>query len=170
MGRAAAAEQAVERAVAIRLACDSVDDPVARRRLLAVERDLRWDAGVGVPKQRAAALVGISVPALQKWIDRGAIPTVKRPGSQRVEVDTEALVELVAEVRRLREQGAAGRVAARAIRSLQAHGRLRRRPRPNQAAAELRHAFETTSALERMRDVDELSHALGLVAQAKDGA
>jgi hypothetical protein len=66
-----AVEQAVQRVVALRRVADAVLDPEERRRLERVIRELRREIGVGVPKRRAARLLGVSVQALEPWVAGG---------------------------------------------------------------------------------------------------
>ena len=87
VSRAAASERAVRHVVALRRVGEAVTDPRERLRLLQVERELRRGVGVGVPKLRAAAVLGISLTALDRWIALGKLPVVRRPGSSRHEVD-----------------------------------------------------------------------------------
>jgi hypothetical protein len=168
MGRAAAVERAVEQVVALRQVADAVSDPRERRRLARVLRRLRREVGVGVPKRRAAAILGVSVPALQKWIDRGRLPVVRRPGG-REEIDAEALLDLAEEVSRLREAGERRGLLSAAFARLAERGRPRPKLRPNESARDLREVFEQTTPLERLRIGAELS-MVGTVLAARGAA
>lgn len=153
MGRAAQIEQAVEQLVALRLG-----------RLDRVRRRLRREVGVSVPKRRAAALLGVSVTALERWIRAGRLPVVRRPGSSREEIDSEALVELATEVTRLREAGRSRGLLAEAFRRLEAEGKPRPKLRPNESARELRESYRCTTPLERLREAAELSYTTTTLA------
>ncbi|HUH14797.1 MAG TPA: hypothetical protein VML35_02820 [Gaiellaceae bacterium] len=164
MGRAERTEWAVEVATAIRLASTDVDERAARR-LRRAERLLRREIGPSVPKARAAALLGVSVTALQRWIAAGRLPVLRRPGG-REEVEAAALLELVAEVRRLREEGALSRgVVAAALRRLGERGLPNPTLRPNVRPDELRQAFRDSSAADRLREADALSGAATALAR-----
>src|SRR5438093_7485223 len=125
-------ERLVRQVVALRCTEPAVADERARRRLKGVERELRREIGVGVPKTRAAAVLGVSVTALDKWIGRGRLPVVRRPGSSREEVDAGALLELAQEVTLLREAGETRGVLAAAFEQLAKRG-TRPKLRPNQS-------------------------------------
>src|SRR6266540_878740 len=83
MKRAQTAERTVRHVVALRCAESAVSDGRERRRLKRVARELRREIEVGVPKTQAAAVLAVSVTALDKWIGRGRLPVVRRPGSSR---------------------------------------------------------------------------------------
>jgi hypothetical protein len=149
--------ETVGQIVALRRVRPSVASAVERRRLAQVIRQLRGRLGVGVPKRQAAAVLGVSVQALDRWIASGKIPVVRRSGSSRERVETEALLVLAEEVAPLREHGEP-RALAKAIAALEAHGRLPPRLCPNQSAAELRYEFLHSTPAGRMRQAVELSH------------
>jgi hypothetical protein len=158
----------LERVVVLRRVAESVDDPVARKRLAQVIRALRRDIGVGVPKRRAARLLGVSVQALERWVGRGLLPTVRKPGSTRTLLDAEAVIVLAEEVAQRRERGEDRAVVAASLRDLERVGRLPRKLRPNETAHELRTAFRETTPEERLRDVAELSRtAVTLAARGR---
>ncbi|HZQ16478.1 MAG TPA: hypothetical protein VFA82_06860 [Gaiellaceae bacterium] len=162
-------EQSLARIVELRRIREASTDPETRRRLGPVIREVRLGLPAGVPKRRAAAMLGISVQALDRWIGAGALPTLRRPGSARTLVDTEALLLVVAETEALRERGEGQRPAGRAIRRLQADGRLPRKLRPNQSAAELRTEFRRTTPAGRLREAVELSELGARLASRRDG-
>ncbi len=146
-----------------------VIDPDGRRRLGSVIRELRTSVGVGVPKRRAATLLGVSVQALERWVRSGALPVMRKPGSSRELIDAEALLVVAEEVARLREQSSERGALAAALRTLRAEDRLPRKLRPNQSAAELRHEYLHTTPDERLRvaaELSELASALAGRAQA----
>src|SRR6266536_1328283 len=112
-------ERAVRRIVALRRVSEAVLDPDERRRLERVIRDLRRELGIGVPKRPAARLLGVSVQGLEPWIERGVLPTVRKPGSTRELLDAEAFVVLAEEVIRRREAGESRGVVASSLRELE---------------------------------------------------
>jgi hypothetical protein len=164
MGRAATIEQAVARAVALRRVAAAVSDPVEARRLARVQRELRREIGFSVPKTRAAALLGVSVAALDRWIAAGRLPTVRRPGAAREEIDADAVVELAFQVELLREQGVQRGVLAAAFERLAAEGKPKRRPRPNMTARELRADYLNSTPLQRLEVGVELNRTGTILA------
>jgi DNA-binding transcriptional MerR regulator len=147
-----------------------VADPDGRRRLGCVIRDLRASVGVGVPKGRAATLLGVSVQALERWVRNEALPVVRKPGTSRELIDAEALLVVAEEVGRLRDQGVERGALAAALRGLNAEARLPRKLRPNQPAAELRNEYLHTTPAERLRAAAELSELASVLAgRAKAG-
>ncbi len=161
----------VERIVALRRVTRAVNDPLERRRLERVIRELRRELGIGVPKRPAARLLGISVQALERWVKRGLLPVVRKPGSSRTLVDAEALIVVAEEVARRREAGEKTGVVASALRELERTNRLPRKLRPNETATELRRDFLTTTPQQRLREAAELSRsALALAAHGSRAA
>jgi hypothetical protein len=156
--------EVVGQIVALRRVRKAVSSPVERQRLSRVNRQLRRQLGVGVPKRQAAIALGVSVQALDRWVGAGKVPTVRRPGSSRELIDTEALLSLVAEVERLNEQGRDRRTLAQAVATLSGAGRLRRRLRPNQSARDLRHEYLHSTPAGRLRAGIELSHTSAALA------
>ena len=152
------------RAVALRRVAAAVSDPVEARRLARVQRELRREIGFSVPKTRAAALLGVSVAALDRWIAAGRLPTVRKPGAAREEIDADAVVDLALEVELLREEGVQRGVLAAAFDRLAAEGKPKRRPRPNMSARELRADFLRSTPLERLRTGAALSEVATLLA------
>jgi hypothetical protein len=166
MARAERIERAADLAAEIRLAVADVRDERAALRLQRAERLARRELGASVPKRRAATLLRISVTALDRWIAAGRIPAVRRPGG-REEVEAEALVELLAEVRRLREdEGATRGVVAAALGRLAERGLPAARLRPNVPPAELRSSYLASTPVERLRQTAELSYAATALARA----
>jgi hypothetical protein len=149
--------ETIRHVVALRCVEPAVADAHERLRLKRVERDLRREIGVGVPKKRAASVLGVSVTALDKWIARGRLPVVRRPGSSRQEIDADALLDVAEEVTRVREAGRERGVLAAAFERLEATGRPRPKPRPNQSPRELRDHYLRTTPRERLAEAAELS-------------
>lgn len=138
------------RAVALRRVAAAVSDPVEARRLARIQRELRREIGFSVPKTRAAALLGVSVGALDRWVAAGRLPTVRKPGAAREEIDADAVVELALQVELLREEGVARGVLAAAFERLATEGKPKRRPRPNMPARQLRADYLNSTPLQRL--------------------
>ena len=167
MENAASTPELVQQIVALRRVLRHVDDAAERRRLARVIRQLRRRLGNAVPKHRAAASLGVSAQALERWVRGGEIPAVRRPGSSRELIDSEALLAIVQEISQLREAGQARPLSA-AIHRLNAEGRMPHRLRPNQPARELRHEYLHTTPAERLRSGIELSQVgLALATKAR---
>lgn len=164
MASARATEQAARRLVALRRIAPAVSDPDASRRLARLARDLRRELGFSIPKTRAAAILGVSVNALDRWIAAGRLPVIRRPDSARAEIDADALVEVAVEVERLRDEGVERGVLAAAFARLEAAGKSLGRPRPNMPARELRAEFLRTKPEERLVTGAEMSYAGGILA------
>lgn len=164
MARAEAVEQAARRLVALRRIAPAVSDPRESLRLARLQRGLRRELGFTIPKTRAAAILGVSVNALDRWIVAGRLPTIRKPGSARAEVDADALVDLAVEVDRLREEGVERGVLAAAFERLAAEGKPAARPYPNMPARELRADFLGSTPLERLETGAGLSYAGGALA------
>lgn len=107
----------VEQRVAVRDAMEAPSVEAMRAQLRVVEESLAAQTP-SVPKTVAAGLLGVSVPALDRWIARGMVRTVRNPGSTRTEVDPEDLVALVREVRKLREMGDDRALLSKALQRL----------------------------------------------------
>jgi hypothetical protein len=164
MGETPRVERTIEHVISLRRAGAAVGDERERSRLKRVERELQRAVGVGVPKTRAAAVLGVSVTALDNWIARGRLPVVRRPGKTREQIDPDALLDLAEEVARLREKGQTRALLASAFERLALEGRPRPKLRPNQPAAELRNHYRRTTPTERLREVAELSRVLTALA------
>lgn len=159
--------------VRLRLAIPRVRDRELRSELRELEARLRRSLGAAVGKKLAAGLLGVSVTALDRWIDRGYLPAVApAAGARRLAVESGPLLELATEVRRLRRSGRSGRVVAEAIRELGWRGRgervvvsldVARLPRPNVSVDELQRQFAETTADERVLQVAALSRSLALL-------
>jgi hypothetical protein len=119
-------------------------------------------------------LLGISVTALDRWIDRGVLPAVAATASSKgLAVETAPLLDLAVQVRRLRRAGRTRDVVTEAVRALgwRAPGRrvvlsldLARLPRPNVSVAELQGHFAATTPEERVLEVSVLNRSLNVLA------
>lgn len=89
-----------------------------RARVRMVEDRVRDRVGSGISKAVAARVLGFSVNTLDKWIARGRIAVVPGRNGRRL-VALEPLVDLAAEVERLRSTGRSDGVLAAAILALQ---------------------------------------------------
>ena len=145
--------------VDLRVLIETTRDDRVRASLREIEIRLRHMVGPSVTKKPAAALLGISVTALDRWIDNGYLTAVRTaPDAGRLGVETAPLLELATRVARLRGAGQSSGVIARAIRELGWHSLgtryvidvdLARLPRPNVSVAELRHDYMTTTPEQR---------------------
>ena len=84
--------------VGLRRAIVKTRDTKTRASLRDIEVLLRRTLGPTIPKKKAAAVLGISVPALDRWVNRGLLPVVAKPGSSRLEVESRAFLELAERV------------------------------------------------------------------------
>ena len=116
MGRAAQIALLADQVVELRRAAAETLEPSQRKRIERVAGRLRAELGESIPKARAAALLGVSVTALEKWIARDKLPVVARA---RVEIDATALLDVAEEVRRLRESGRTHALLAHAFARLE---------------------------------------------------
>ena len=166
-------EQTVKHVVELRRAARATVDPVQRSRIERVERDLREHLGGSVPKTRAARVLGVSVTTLDKWIARGRLPVVRRPGSTRATIDASALLELAEEVTRLRELGQERAVVATALRRLADQpAEATQMGQPGffpDGSLERRDERERLTAAERVARAAELSFAATSIAAAAAG-
>jgi hypothetical protein len=161
--------------VRLRLALQQTRDPAVREELRAVEVDLRGQLGPAVPKRAAARLLGVSVTALDRWIDRGCLPVVASPrGGKRLAVESGPLLELATVVRRLRRSGQTRAVLSRAVRELSWRDRglrlvfrhdIARLPRPNISLDELQQQFAETTPEERILRLAALNRSVNVLAR-----
>jgi hypothetical protein len=161
----------------LRLAIREAREPEVRGTLRRVERSLTSVLGPSVPKKRAAGLLGVSVVALDLWIDRGRLPAVATPGTTRLGVETRSLLDLAEQVELLRRQGVKREQLAQAFAVLgwpdDPAGRYVLRaeiaalPRPNVSARQLRRDFERTTPEERLAQLDQLNRSLNALVSAR---
>jgi hypothetical protein len=90
--------------------------------LATVKGHLEELAGRTIPRAVAARLLCLSQTALDQWVERGDIPVVLTPSGRR-EVPVPALVDLLDEVDRRREQGADRYPLSSVLRARQARAR-----------------------------------------------
>jgi hypothetical protein len=152
-----------------------------RSALRDVEARLRRALGPTITKKKAAASLGISVTALDRWVDQGVLAVVERPGSSRHELEARPFLELAGEVRKVKEDRPGTRTpVAEAITRLgwtpRAAGRRVLRldiaalPRPNITERELVAKFHTTTPEERVREVAELSQIFASTVETAERA
>ena len=118
MGRALLIERALSDVVELRALAHASPDVAVRSQLGRLAHRRSEDIGPSVPKTRAARALGVSVTALDRWIERGAIPVSRRPSSSRQEVDTQAVIDLAVEIRTLRTTGRRRALLATALARL----------------------------------------------------
>jgi DNA-binding transcriptional MerR regulator len=156
--------------VDVRLAIREAREPAIRGTLRKVEHSLTSLLGPSVPKRQAARLLGVSVVALDLWIDRGRLPVVAAPGNTRLGVETRSLLDLAEQVELLRRQGVKREQLAQAFAVLgwadDPAGRhvlraeIAALPRPNVSARQLRRDFEQTTPEERLAQLDQLNRSM----------
>ena len=163
MARSARLGSALRDVVDLRVALRA--RPLRLERVEAVSRRRRADLELTVPKRRAAELLGVSVPTLDRWIKRGRIPTVRRAATGREELVTGPLLELAVEVELVRGTGVAHPIQ-QALELVAERDRARGVTRgvpmgdpgfyPDQRL-DRRHDFEALTEAERVREAIELS-------------
>jgi hypothetical protein len=176
MTRRPSSERLLADIVLLRQTIRETRDRTVHERVRNVERDLSDMLGVSVPKSVAAKALGVSVTALDKWIDRGVLPVVARRGSSRLEVESRRLIELLDQVTTLRLQGAERALLATAVKRLgwrdDSEGRqvldaeVAALPRPNVSVRELRREFDRTTPEERVVEAAHLSTVMTKLALA----
>jgi hypothetical protein len=168
MGRHIDIDRALADAVELRLVASKVSEPDARTQLARLTRRRITDIGPSIPKTRAAKALGVTVPALDRWIARGALKT-RRSTSSREELDTLTVVDLAVEVASLAESGRKRGLLAEAIarreRALAGRGMGTRGFFADQQA-ERREELATVSAGERVAQAISLSRAATKIAVA----
>jgi hypothetical protein len=168
-----AAADLLEPVVRLRLAIQQTRDPALRDELRGIEVALRRQLGPAVAKRAAARLLGVSVTALDRWVDRGALPAVASArGSKRLAVETGPLLDLATTVRRLRRAGRTHAVLSQAVRALGWKERgqrlvyrsdVARLPRPNVSMDELQRQFAETTPEERVLQMVALNRSLNVL-------
>jgi hypothetical protein len=169
----------LEPIVELRLAIQGTRDPGLRADLRHVEVALRRQLGPSVPKRVAAGLLGVSVPALDRWIDRGRVPVVAPAnGARRLGVETLPLFELATSVAALRRSGHKRGVVSEALEQLGRRDRgqrlvlradVARLPRPNVSLDELQQQFRQTTPEARVLQLAALNDSLNRLATRQRG-
>jgi len=167
VGRGRLIEGALRDVVDLRVAAQEATSKRQRERIEGVARRRRSELGMSVPKTRAADVLGVSVTTLDKWIERGALPVVRRRDSARSELETGAVLELAVEVAHLREGGQRRGVLAGAVQRLEQRRDAMGTPGyfPDQAR-ERKADFETLTAAERVAQAISLSRTATRIAAA----
>jgi hypothetical protein len=163
--------------VELRLLVKETREPETRARLRQVEWQLRPLLEAGVPKRQAAAQLGVSVAALDKWIARGRLPVVGRRGSSRRTVETRALLELAEQVETLRRAGLERGLLAEAFSRLGwpddpdgeqvVREEIARLPRPNVSVQHLRADYERIPPEARAAQLTRLHRSLNALVQGR---
>lgn len=105
--------EAIENILRLRRA-ERLADPSLNGELASVREFLEREVGSTVRAAEAARVLGISQPALNRWIDKGEISALMTPQGRR-EIPLSELVGLLDEVERARDEGW-GRPLASVIR------------------------------------------------------
>jgi hypothetical protein len=145
-------------------------DEASAAHLAEIARRRAHDIGPSVPKTRAAAILGVSLTTLDKWIGRGALPVVRRTTSSREELQTEGLLELADQAHDLRERGLDRAVLATAIRARHSAARQTKPKMGTRGyfpcrSLDRRHDLELTAG-ERVAQGIELTRAATRIALA----
>lgn len=114
----ATVEDAVEDLADLYASKQDIRSPHARELIERVARR-RAKSARGPSKAVAARMLQISVPTLDKWIQRGRVPLARDERSGRPYIPVEPFAVLYLQVRTLREQGKADGVLAAAIAQLE---------------------------------------------------
>jgi excisionase family DNA binding protein len=155
----------------VELRCAAREAANARQldRIERIAQRRREDLDETVPKTRAAEALGVSVTTLDKWVARGKLPAARHGGSGRVEVPTEAVLELAEEVQQLREAGRRRGLLAEALRLVDQRRRGPAIGMPGYFPDPLRDRrrdFEQLSAAERVVQAIHLSRTATRIAAA----
>lgn len=160
--------------VDLRALVKATHEPETRAILRRIEWTLRPLLEAGLPKRQAAARLGVSVAALDKWIRRGRLPVVVRQGSSRRTVETRAFLELATEVEALRRDGVERGVLAEAFERLGwtddpdgeqvVREEIACLPRPNVSVRQLRADYERIPADARVPRLTHLHRSLNRVS------
>lgn len=171
MGRHLDIDRALTDVVELRLVASKVSDPDARVQLARVTRRRIADIGPTVPKTRAATALGVTVPALDRWIARGVLKT-RRSTSSREEIDTLTVVDLAVDVARLAESGRKRGLLTEALARRErrfAGGRMGTRGYFPDQQAERRGELATGTPGERVAQAIALSRTATKIAVAARG-
>lgn len=135
---------------------------------------------IRIVKRQAAAQLGVSVAALDKWIARGRLPVVAQHRSSRRTVETRALLELAEQVETLRQEGLVRGLLAEAFRRLGweddpegvqvVREEIARLPRPNVSVQQLRADYDLIPPAARMAHLTEPHRSLNALARREDEA
>jgi hypothetical protein len=165
-------ERALRDAVELRVLAHASPDTSLRFQLEQIARRRSEDIGPSVPKTRAAQVLAVSVTALDKWIERGAIPVVRRSSSSREEIETQSVLDLAVEIRALRETGRKRALLATALARLDSanenvrSGVMGTRDFFPDQGEERRHEFRLLTPGERVAQAIRLSNTATRIAAA----
>lgn len=121
-----------------------------RAELAPVIDELRDELALSMSKRQAAAVIGVSVPTLDKWLDRGLLP-VETAKSGRPRVLRDPVLDLAERVEDLRRAGERRHLVAMAVEHM-----LREDPQYQRESDEL-----YGPGLAAMREGDFISAAPG---------
>jgi len=93
-------------------------DSALRAELAPVIADLREDLDETMNKRQAAQVIGISVPTLDKWVDRRIVPVRKAP-SGRPRIPRDTALDLAERISDLRDRGQERNLIAGVVDMLQ---------------------------------------------------
>lgn len=172
-----ATERLLAAIVELRLLVRETREPETRAKLRELEWQLRPLLDAGVPKRQAAAQLGVSVAALDKWIARGRLPVVAKAGSSRRTVETRPLLELAEQVETLRREGLERGRLSEAFRRLGwpddpdgeqvVREEIARLPRPNVSVQQLRADHERIPTAARVVELTHLHRSLNALARGR---
>jgi excisionase family DNA binding protein len=83
---------------------EAVVDPAWRPKISTALDYLESTLGSTIRPAEAARFLGVSQPALTRWIDRGEVPAVRTPSGRR-EIPVSDLLELIEDVDQKRDEG-----------------------------------------------------------------
>lgn len=144
-------------------------DRADKRRVAGVARNLRHALGPGVYRTDAARSFGVSAQALDRWLDRGAIPVAGHTGGGRVLLDTEAVIAIASHAEAARAKGCRRPLAPALAAYRQAHPEAFESWEPNESPAQLRQDHLGTDEAQRLAAGIELSEfAVGFAQSSRE--
>jgi hypothetical protein len=98
----------------------ATSDPSAQQAAVAKAIRQLVDYKPHFSKAEAARILGVSAPTLDKWVATGLLPVLQTPEYKRERVPAKLLLELAAEVKKLRLMGRRRLLLPRALSRLEA--------------------------------------------------
>src|SRR5262245_53031315 len=114
MSRSGNRDELFENILRLRRA-EAVSDQPNRGELAIVREFLEGLAGRTIRPAEAARLLGVSQPAVQRWLEKGEIAAVTTPGGRR-EIPLGEAIDLLADVERVRAETGSSRPLSIVIR------------------------------------------------------